>query len=110
MRVKWTPSAKKQWRKTAKYIQTFFGEKSREAFMQEVFQASQLLGEYPEMGKIEPYLANLPRLYRSIVVGHLNKLVYRIDGNIVYIVAFWDTRREPTKQAQQTIESLNLKS
>ena len=62
----------------------------------------------PNMGKIEPYLANQPFLYRSIVVSRINKIVYRTHDNIVYIVALWDTRREPTKQAHQTIESLNL--
>ena len=106
MKVKWTPTAKKQWRKTAKYIQQKYGDKSRDAFMQEVLQASLLLGEYPNSGKIEPYLADLPRPYRSVVVSHLNKIVYYIDGSIVYVVAFWDTRREPKKQAQQTIDSL----
>ena len=110
MTVKWTPTAKKQWRKAAKYIQKKFGDKSRVAFMQEVLQTSLLLGQYPNTGKIEPYLANQPFLYRSIVVSRINKIVYRTHDNIVYIVALWDTRREPTKQAQQTIESLNMKS
>ena len=67
MTVKWTPTAKKQWRKTAKYSQKKFGDKSRKAFMQEVFQTSVLLGQYPNLGKIEPYLADLPRSYRSVV-------------------------------------------
>ncbi len=104
MTVKWTPTAKKQWRKTAKYIQKKFGDKSREAFMQEVLQTSILLGQYPNLGKIEPFLADLPRSYRSVVVSRLNKIVYYIDGNIIYIVAFWDTRREPKQQAQQQKE------
>lgn len=106
MKVKWTPTAKKQWRKTAKYIQKKFGDESREAFMQEVFQTSLLLGQYPNMGKIEPYLADLPRSYRSVVVSRLNKIVYYVDGSILYIVAFWDTRREPKKQAQQVKDNL----
>ena len=106
MKVKWTPTAKKQWRKTAKYIQKKFGDESREAFMQEVFHTSLLLGQYPNMGKIEPYLADLPRSYRSVVVSRLNKIVYYVDGNILYIVAFWDTRREPQTQAQQVKDNL----
>lgn len=102
MNVKWTPTAKKQWRKTAKYIQKKFGDKTREAFMQEVRQTSLLLGDNPFMGKMEPYLADMPCSYRSIVVGRLNKIVYYVDANNVYIVAFWDTRKEPKQQAQQT--------
>ena len=29
-------------------------------------------------------------------------MIYRIEGDIIYIVDFWDTRREPTNQAAQT--------
>ena len=101
MKVKWTPTAKKQWRKTAIYVQKKFGDKTRDAFMKEVLQTSLLLGDHPEMGKVEPYLAGLPRAYRSVVVNRLNKIVYYADSNIVYIVAFWDTRREPNAQARQ---------
>ena len=62
---------------------------------------AELLGEQPYMGKIEPYLAHRPVKYRSIVVNRLNKIVYRIDDDAIRIVAFWDTRREPKKQAEQ---------
>ena len=69
--------------------------------MEEVSQTAQLLGEQPYLGKIEPYLAHRPLEYRSIVVNRLNKIVYRIEDDAVCIVAFWDTRREPKKQAEQ---------
>ena len=36
--------------------------------------------------------------------------IYRVVDGHIEVIAFWDTRREPTKQAQQTIESLNLES
>lgn len=38
---------------------------------------------------------------RSIVVNRLNKIVYWINGDVIEIVDFWDTRREPKKQAEQ---------
>ena len=40
--------------------------------------------------------------YRSVIINGLNKMVYRIDGDIIYVVDFWDTRREPVSQAVQT--------
>ena len=101
MKVKWTPSAKKQWRDTAKYIQKKFGVKVREAFMQDVLQTTLLLGNHPKMGVMEPFLADLQCEYRSFVVNRLNKIVYRLEDNVIYIVAFWDTRKEPQNQAQQ---------
>ena len=101
MRVKWTPEAKGQWRDTAMYILHKFGKNAKDVFMQEIRQTSMLLGKFPNMGKDEPLLADCKRAYRSIVVGRLNKIVYNVDNDIVYIVAFWDTRREPKTQAEQ---------
>ena len=43
-----------------------------------------------------------PLTYRSVIINGLNKMVYRVDGNIIYIVDFWDTRREPVSLASQT--------
>jgi len=51
---------------------------------------------------IDPLYADRAHTYRSIVINGLNKMVYRIDGDIIYIVDFWDTRREPVRQASQT--------
>lgn len=61
---------------------------------------------------MEPLLEDLPVEYHSIVVNSLNKMVYRIADDTIHIADFWDTRREPKKQAQQLKdnESLNLKS
>jgi hypothetical protein len=28
--------------------------------------------------------------------------VYRVDNDTIHIVAFWDTRKEPTEEAAQT--------
>ena len=38
-------------------------------------------------------------MYRSYVMNRLNKIVYHIDGDIIYIVAFWDVRRDPVTLA-----------
>ena len=40
-------------------------------------------------------------IYRSIVVNRLNKIVYWINDDVIEIVDFWDTRREPVAQAKQ---------
>jgi hypothetical protein len=39
--------------------------------------------------------------YRSIIINGLNKLVYRIDGEIIYVVGFWDTRMDGSSQAEK---------
>lgn len=92
---------KEKVRKTSRYIQAEFGKKARLNFRQEIAHVSQLLLKNPNLGSVEPYLADAPVLYRSIVVNRLNKLVYWINDDVIEIVDFWDTRREPTAQAEQ---------
>ena len=69
--------------------------------MQEVDKTVKLLMRSPNVGQIDPLYANRAFTYRSIIINGLNKLVYRIDNDVIHIVDFWDTRREPKNQASQ---------
>lgn len=62
---------------------------------------TQQLKHSPYIGKIDPLFQNRVQTYRSVIVNGLNKLVYRIEGNTIHIVAFWDTRMEPKNLAAQ---------
>lgn len=101
MRVVWLSRAKVALRLTNKYIKREYGKKRKEDFQNEVNHIGLLLCQNPHLGSPEPYLADRPLLYRSVVVGHLNKIVYRVLDDRIEIVDFWDTRREPKAQAEQ---------
>ena len=60
---------------------------------------TQKLKRSPGIGQIDPLFASRAATYRSVIVNGLNKMVYRIDDDVIYIVAFWDTRMEPEEQA-----------
>lgn len=107
MIVKWFPDAKYVMKQTASYIQTQFGEISCKVFLREVVRTEKLLRENPHLGSVEPLLSDLPKTYRSIVVQKLNKIVYYVEDNTIYIVDFWDVRREPRKQREHTIAGSN---
>jgi plasmid stabilization system protein ParE len=87
---------------TANYIGKKFGEKAKRDYLQEVKRTNSLLGDNPYMGAQEVYLLDLPSMYRSIVVRPHNKIVYRVVDDHIEVVAFWDTRKEPQAQAEQT--------
>ena len=70
-------------------------------FIKEVYRSERLIAKFPYLGIAEPILADAPVSYRSIVVNRLNKMVYWINEDVIEIVDFWDTRREPKKQAEQ---------
>ena len=60
---------------------------------------TQKLRRNPYIGQIDPLFEGFVATYRSVIINGLNKLVYRIDDNTIHVVAFWDTRMEPEKQA-----------
>ena len=102
MIVIWQPAAKKGRTEVAAYIRRQFGAKRKISFLQKVRETTQMLRNAPYVGQIDPLYANRPHTYRSVIINGLNKMVYRVDGDIIYIVDFWDTRREPVNRARQT--------
>ena len=97
--VVWLESAEKDMLETAEYILSEFGEVTQQKFYRETFHTAELLGTNPNMGRIEPLLANRATTYRSILVNGINKIVYAVKGNTVEISGFWNMRREPQKLA-----------
>ena len=101
MKIIWQTKAKEGRRQIAAYIGKKFGTKYMKNFRQEVDQTAQMLIQSPNIGFIDPLFSDRPQTYRSVIINGQNKLVYRIDDDIIYIVAFWDTRMEPEAQAAQ---------
>jgi plasmid stabilization system protein ParE len=95
--------AKQQIRLIAKYIRKEFGKKRRDEFIQEVRQTRRLIEQSPNIGPVEPLLEELPAMYRSYVMNGLNKMVYRIEDDTIYIVDFWDVRQDPSTLAERNI-------
>lgn len=101
MKVSWSKNAGNAVVRTSVYIMDKFGLKASEDFLEEVQHVSDLLEGNPYLGPVEPLLAQKSKQYRSIVLNHLNKIVYYVKGNTIRIAAFWDTRREPKAQARK---------
>lgn len=87
--------AKLQIRTIARYIRMEFGKNHRDEFMQTVRHARRLIEDNPQIGQIEPLLVELPKVYRSYVMNHHNKIVYRIENDTIFIADLWDVRRNP---------------
>lgn len=102
MKVEWTEHAKRQRDQIAEYIRQQFGVKRKTQFLQEVRRTTKTIRSSPGVGTIDSLYNDRPTTYRSVIINGLNKMVYRVDNDTIYIVAFWDTRREPIYQASQT--------
>ena len=101
MKIIWQTGAKKGRAQVANYIYRQFGLERLKKFRQQVDQTAKMIMSHPDIGSIDPLFADRPFAYRSVIINGLSKMVYRVDGEKIYIVAFWDTRREPNAQAQQ---------
>ena len=103
MIYEWRKSAKAQLKKSVTYCVQQFGKHVALRFIDSIDHQVNLLASHPHLGSIEPRLENRKRTYRSLVVHEHFKLVYYIDvqKDLLYIVALWDTRREPAALTSQ---------
>ena len=101
MKVIWTERARRQRDEVANYIRRLFGAKRKFQFKHEVRDTTNLLKRSPGIGKLDPLFEDRPMAYRSIIINGLNKLVYRVEDDTIYIVGFWDTRMDDEDQASQ---------
>lgn len=102
MKIVWHKRADAALHQVEDYILENFGDKVRQEFMDEVDHAVQALADMPTMGQLDPLFVHRKQAYRSIVVRRLNKIVYYVNNDTIHVAAFWDTRREPKNQSQQT--------
>ena len=101
MRVKWSERARRQRDEVANYIRQQFGAKRKYKFKQEIRETTDLLKRSPNIGQIDPLFSDRAMTYRSVIINGLNKLVYFVDDDTIYIAGFWDTRMDDEDQATQ---------
>lgn len=94
MKVIWDPRATMGRQQVSDYIRWRFGVRRKNRFMQQVRETTQMLKSNPNIGKIDPLFADRSIAYRSIIINGLSRMVYFIEGDTIYIAAFWDCRRE----------------
>ena len=101
LKIKWATEARDRWRETALYIRQEWGFFALQKFKEKTEECQDRLEDFPALGKVEPLLEDRSKLYRSLVLTEQNKIIYYIEDNTIYIVDFWDTRREPKAQASK---------
>lgn len=97
MQVIWKDDAIEQLNWAIDYGVRVFGERVGFRFFQNVESYNRRLMSFPYLGSLEPQLSHLHLPYRSLVIHDHYKLIYRVSEaeDTVYVVALWDTRRNP---------------
>ena len=95
MRIIWSDDAIKSVDNTADYIEDNFGVDRSIEFYDEVLEQADSLVQFPQKGPVDEDLKGGKYEYRSLGIGKLTRLIYRIDGETIRILYLWNTRRNP---------------
>jgi plasmid stabilization system protein ParE len=95
MRIIWSDDAIKSVDNTADYIEDNFGVDRSIEFYDEVLEQADSLVQFPQKGPVDEDLKGGKYEYRSLEIGKLSRLIYRIDGETIRILYLWNTRRNP---------------
>ena len=95
MRIIWSDDAIKSVDNTVDYIEDNFGVDRSIEFYDEVLEQADSLVQFPQKGPVDEDLKGGKYEYRSLGIGKLSRLIYRIDGETIRILYLWNTRRNP---------------
>lgn len=61
-----------------------------------ILDSAEVLLTFPDIGTPEFELEHLGQSHRRIIKDHY-KIIYRIDGDTIYVTDIFDTRQDPSK-------------
>lgn len=97
MRIVWTARYNKSLENIFTCARDFYSRSTLKKLNSSIKNAEAMLIDNSLLGAIEPLLRGREEEYRHIVVKPYFKIVYRVEGNIIYMIHIWDTRRNPEK-------------
>ncbi|MCB0496694.1 MAG: type II toxin-antitoxin system RelE/ParE family toxin [Cyclobacteriaceae bacterium] len=92
MEVFVTPTAEKHFETIVNHLQEKWGSKTLKQFIDKTDKLFNLLQNYPLIGQVEK--DNI----RGFQLTRQTKILYRIRGTKVIILAFFDVRKNPEKK------------
>lgn len=94
MTLFWTKNAKNRFEKILDYIEKEFGHAARHDFRTRTKEFTVLLKEFPEIGSIEVREKKI----RGFQISRQTRLFYKVKGNRIIILTFFDMRQDPKKR------------
>ncbi|MDA0196894.1 MAG: type II toxin-antitoxin system RelE/ParE family toxin [Bacteroidetes bacterium] len=94
MRISLTKRAERNYRSIKEYITNEWGERVAEAFEQKTVDFLDLLEDFSEIGVVE-----VPeKKIRGFQLTKQTRVFYRIKGERIIILTFFDVRQNPKKK------------
>lgn len=94
MRLVWNKKAKTRFAEILDYIESEFGENSREYFRARTKEFTQVLKQFPEIGVLELRDKNI----RAFQLSKQTRIYYRVKGDRITILTFFDSKWDPRKK------------
>jgi len=94
LEIYWTKRADKKFDRILEYLQIEWGENVAKAFTKKVYEFLDILSEFPEIGTIE----NKEKGIRGFTIIKQVNLFYRISGDKIILLNFFDNRQHPEKR------------
>lgn len=93
MKIVRTARAIEGFREVATYITVQFGYQALRDFQRRTKEWTRLLKTMPNLGSIDEEISTEIIEYRSVPIYRRSVMVYRIEGETIIIVDFYDTRQ-----------------
>ncbi len=94
LKIYWTKRANKKFDQILEYLLEEWGESVAKAFTRKVYEFLDILTEFPEIGTIE----NKEKGIRGFTIIRQVNLFYRISGDKVILLNFFDNRQHSGKK------------
>ncbi len=94
LKIYWTKRADKKFDQILDYLLEEWGGSTVKAFTRKVYYFFDILSEFPEIGTIE----NKEKGIRGFTIIRQVNLFYRILGDKVILLNFFDNRKHPRKK------------
>jgi plasmid stabilization system protein ParE len=91
----WHRKANNEFNAIINYLQLNWNDNVTKSFVERAYQIIEILKEHPEMGTIENY----DKQIRGFVITKHNTLYYRIEGDELILLSFFDNRQNPKKRS-----------
>ncbi len=93
-KIIWTPEAEKTFKAVIDYLERHWSKKEIQNFIERVNSVTEHVKKHPMSyrfaGKDD---------VREALITKQNLLLYRVSGDTIYLLYFWDTRKNPERKS-----------
>ena len=94
-KIIWTPEAEKTFDAIIDYLQEYWSEREIGNFIERVNSVTEHIKRHPLS-----YRSAGKEDVREALITKQNLLLYRVSGETIYLLYFWDTRKNPERKPQ----------